>query len=129
MPDSGGTEPGLLAALRRISATLIEIVQVRLSLIGNELEQEKLRLLQAAMGAMLALMLIGAGVVTLSLLIVMLAGEAYRLWALTVLTLIYLGAGWLLWRRSCERLQQTGGPFAASLAELARDRDTLQPPH
>lgn len=128
MPEPTGAEPGLLAALRRISATLVEIVQVRLALIGNELEQEKLRLLESAMGALLALMLLGAGVVCLSLLIVMLAGETYRLWALAALTLIYLGAGVWLWRRSCARLKQTGGPFAASLAELARDRDSLQPP-
>lgn len=128
MSDPGTPAPGLLAALQRLSATLLETAQVRLALLGNELEFEKVRLSRSLMGAAMALLFISAALVTFSLFVVLVLGEAYRAWALGALTLIHLGVGLLLWRRACAGLKHTGGPFAASLAELARDAKSLRNP-
>ncbi len=128
MTEPDPPAPGLLTALRRLSATLLETVQVRLALLGNELEFEKMRVSRSVMAGALALLFVSAGLVTFSLFIVLALGEAYRVWALGALTLIYLCAALLLWRRACAAMKQAGGPFAASLAELTRDRDALRHP-
>lgn len=128
MTESVPPAPGLLTALRRLSATLLETVQVRLALLGNELEFEKLRLSRSLMAGALALLFVSAGLVTFSLFIVLVLGDAYRAWALGALTLVYLCAALLLWRRACDGMKQAGGPFATSLAELTRDRDALRNP-
>ena len=128
MSEPDKAEPGLLLALRRMSATLLELGRVRLALLGNELEQEKLRLFGAALSAALALVLLCAGLVSFSVLIVLMMGAEYRLWSLGVLTVTYLGLAFVLWRRATRGLSRPGGPFAASLGELVRDRDTLRAP-
>lgn len=126
MNDADAAGPGLLGAIRHLSATLLETARVRLALLGNELEFEKLRLTRSLMAAALALLFIAAALVMLSLLAVLLAGDAYRLWVLAVLALIYLGAGLLLLRRAGAGLKHAGGPFASSLAELERDTHALR---
>lgn len=118
--------PGLLLALQRLSATLLETAQVRLALLGNDLEFEKLRLFRSLMGAAVALLFISAGLVSLSLFVMLVFGEAYKAWALGALTLVYLGVGLLLWRRVHAGLKRQGGPFAASLSELTRDTNALR---
>ena len=47
---------GLLAALRRLLAGGVEMLRVRLELLGTEIEQEKLRLFDAVLWAGLALL-------------------------------------------------------------------------
>jgi uncharacterized membrane protein YqjE len=126
MNDAEAPAPGLLTALRHLSASLLETARVRLALLGNELEFEKLRLSRSLMAAALALLFIAAALVMFSLFVVLLLGDAYRIWTLGALTLIYLGAGLWLWRRAGAELKHAGGPFASSLAELDRDTDALR---
>ena len=46
MSDLSGRQGGLFAALKNLSATLLASGRTRLELLGNELEEEKLRALQ-----------------------------------------------------------------------------------
>jgi uncharacterized membrane protein YqjE len=126
MNNRDAAAPGLLGAIRHLSATLLETARVRVALLGNELEFEKLRLARSLMAAALALLCIAAALAMFSLFVVLLAGDVYRLWALAGLTLIYLSAGLLLLRRASAGLKHAGGPFASSLAELERDIDALR---
>jgi uncharacterized membrane protein YqjE len=119
---------GLLASLRRLIGGGAELLQVRLELFGTELEREKLRILGALMRAALALLLVGIGVVMLAAFIVVLWWEQHRLLALGTLTLVCLGGGAWLWLGAMERLKAPGGLFAASAAELAKDRAVLGEP-
>jgi uncharacterized membrane protein YqjE len=124
------TEPtaGLFASLRRVLSTLLEIAQVRLELFGNELEQQKLRIFDAFLLAGLGLMLISVGTVLLCGFLVMLFAEGYRLAALGVLTVLFLGGGFFLMRAGGRRLETPGGMFGATLTEFAQDRNGLDGP-
>ncbi len=117
--------PGLLASLRQLMDTLLETAQLRLALLSNEIEQEKLRLFDGLLWAGLALLLLGLGILLLCAFIVVLFWDSYRLLALGTLALLLLGAGTLLLVRARTRLQIQGGPFHSSAAELGRDRAGL----
>lgn len=119
---------GLLASLRRLADTGLETVQVRLALLGTELEQEKQRLLDALLRAALGLLLAGVALVLAVAFVVLLLQEGYRLAALGVLTLLFAAAAaWLLHRARVALRSGEGGPFALSLAELRRDRARVEP--
>ncbi|WP_119355032.1 phage holin family protein [Azohydromonas sediminis] len=124
MGDASAPPPGLFTSLRRLLGSAAELAEVRLALFATELQQEKLRALDAL--ALLAVALLAAGValVLLSLLVVMLFAEPYRIAALGVVVLVYAAAAGLLWRAARARLAE-GTPFEATRAELRRDREAL----
>ena len=119
---------GLFASLRQLLRTALEIGQVRLELLGNELEQEKLRIFDGVTLAAIGVMLLGVGTVLLCGFVVMLFAEGYRLAALGVLTLAFVAGGLLLMRAGGQKLRSPGGMFEATLGELNRDRDEPAPP-
>lgn len=121
-PEPAG---GLFASLRRLLATGLEIAQVRLQLLGNELEQEKLRLFDGLLLAGVGLMMVTVGAALLCGFVLMLFWEGYRLAALAALTLLFLGGGLLVLRAGGQRLRSPGSLFQASLAELRQDRAGL----
>jgi uncharacterized membrane protein YqjE len=125
------TEPepgrGLFASLRRLLGTAIETAQVRLALLSNELEQEKLRLFDSLLLAGLALIMLGLGTLLLCGFVVILFGEEHRLAALGVLSALFLGTGAWLVQAARRRLHNAGGPFNTSVEELGRDRAGLDP--
>ena len=129
MSDSrpGAASGGLLVSLRRLIATAFELAQVRLELIGTDLEQQKLRILAGLVWAALGLMLVGVGLVLLAGCVVLLFWEGYRLQAMGVLTLVFLACGALALRHATARLKTPPGAFAASVAELTQDRAALTP--
>jgi uncharacterized membrane protein YqjE len=122
-PASGG----LFNSLRALVATALGMAQLRLELFGTELEAEKLRLLDALWRVGLGLLLLGVAVVLAAVFVLMLFWDNYRLAALGVMVLLFLGGGvgLLLWARA-ELSAGEGGPFALSLGELQRDLHGLQ---
>jgi uncharacterized membrane protein YqjE len=122
-----GSAGGLFASLRQMLSTLLEIAQVRVQLLGNEIEQEKLRIFDGLLLAGIGLMLLAVGTVLLCGLVVMLFAEGYRLAALAVLTVTFLAGGVFAMRAGGHRLRSPGGVFEATLAELAQDRSGLAP--
>jgi len=123
-----GKITGMLASLRRLLGTVFEIAQVRLDLLGTELELEKRRVFDALLSGLVALLMLGVGLVLLCGFIILLFWEGYRLAAVGVLALLFLAAGAWLVHAARHRLQSPNGMFDASLAELRRDRAGLQPP-
>lgn len=116
---------GLLASLRQLLGTVVATVEVRLALLSNEMEQEKLRLVDGLLWAGLALLLMALGALLLAAFIVVLFWDSYRLQALGGLALLLLFAGAWLLQRAREGLHQPGGLFSASVKELGRDRAGL----
>ncbi|NDP38048.1 MAG: phage holin family protein [Rhodoferax sp.] len=121
-----GKSSGLFASVRRLLGTVLEIAQVRLELLGTELELEKRRLFDALLFGLIALLAVGVGVVLLCGFIILLFWEGYRLPAVGVLTLLFFAAGAWLAFAARKRLQSATGIFEASLAELKLDRAGLQ---
>ena len=117
--------PSLSTAFAGLLATLLGMLQSRLELAGIELGEEvgRLLLLLAAAGALLVFGCLALLVASL-LVVFMFEGNA-RLIAMGLLALAYAlvaaGLGWYL------RLSILNRPpmFAATLAELARDRAAL----
>ena len=117
---------GLFASVRRLLATALEMAQVRLSLLSTEVELEKRRLFDALLWAILAMLMLGVGLVLLCGFVIMLLADAYRLPALGVMALVFLIAGLLLVRQARRGLHSPAGMFGISVAELERDRTALQ---
>jgi len=119
---------GLIASLRQLLGTLLEILQVRLDLISTEFELEKRRWFDALWFAALALVCIAFGLVMLCGTVLLLFSEGYRLAAGAGLAALFIGSGAWLLTAARRRLQEAGGLFSASVAELRRDRGADAPP-
>jgi len=116
---------GLFASVRQMLATVLEMAEVRLALFASEFEEEKLRIFQAVVLAVLGLLMLTVGAVLLCGFVLMLFWEGYRLAALGVLTAVFVVGGGLMVRSGIRRISSSGGAFRASLAELSSDRAGL----
>lgn len=125
MTDANRT--GLFASLRQIAATAIEMVQVRLELLGTELEFEKQRLFNGFMFAAVAMVFLGVGLLLSSGLIILFFWDSYRIAAIASLSVFFLGLGIFLSMQSKKRLKSPLGIFNASATELQTDRAIVQP--
>ena len=115
-------QSGLLASLRQLLFTLLETVQVRLELLGTELEAEKRRVLDALVFAAVALVCLALGLVLLCGTVVLMFPDDLRFAAAGGLALLFLAGGLGLLGLARRRLHNPLGMFHASAKELARDR-------
>ena len=123
---SGPTHAGgLFSSLRRLLGTVLEIAEVRLALLSTEVELEKRRLFDALLWGAVAMLVLATGLTLLCGFVILLFSEGYRLAALGVMALLFLGAGWLLLQQARKRLSSPGGMLAGSVAELQRDRNSI----
>jgi uncharacterized membrane protein YqjE len=120
--------PGLMTRVRRLLGSGLEWTELRLALFANGLAFEKLRLLEALAWLAAALVAATVGCLLLVVFVLLLAGEAWRLPALGVLTLLFLGAAWVAWRKALGSAEGGEPPFAALRDELARDRAAFGAP-
>ncbi|MBB1074905.1 phage holin family protein [Rhodoferax sp. 4810] len=118
----------MLASLRQLVGTLVEIAQVRLALLGTEIEVEKRRLFDGLLWAGVALLLLGLGLVLLCGFVVLLLWDGYRLAAVATLAVLFLAGGALSMQHAKQRLRSSSGMFNASLAELQQDTASLAKP-
>lgn len=112
---------GLFVSLRRLLATVLEIVQVRLELLGTEIELEKRRLFDGLLWGAVALLVLGLGLALLCGFVVLLFWDGYRVAAAGVMALIFLVASGLLMREARRRLHSPTGLINTSVSELKRD--------
>jgi uncharacterized membrane protein YqjE len=111
-----------------VLATLIEVARTRLALAATEVEEQRLRAKQGAVAAFATLFFASLAMVFATLAVIVAYWEQNPVAALGACAAIYLGlaavaaAVWRVRAASRPRL------FAATLAELARDRDELAPP-
>jgi uncharacterized membrane protein YqjE len=127
MNGAGAPGGGLLHSLRRLLATVVELAHLRLELLTTELEQEKLRVFESLLRGAVAILLVNVGLLLFVGWLVLLVAEGYRMAALGVLALIFLGGGVWLARHAREHLRGGGGLLSGTRAELAQDRDALKP--
>lgn len=116
---------GLMGSARRLLSTLISIASTRLELLVNELQEERLRLTQMLLLALFALFCFGLGILLLTVFVVILFWDSYRLAVTGVLSAAFfaLGVSMLMLLRS--KVREKSRLFSASLAELANDRAQL----
>ena len=126
MPEAGS---GLFGSVKRLAATLTSIVSTRLELLANELQEERLRLTQLVLIALLALFCFGMGMLLLTVFIVVLFWDDHRLAVLGTLSAIFFVSGAFAALLLRGKAQKKSGLFSASLAELAKDREQLGASH
>ena len=116
---------GLVESLKRLTGTLLSIIQTRLELLSNELEEERLRVRQMLFYGSLALFFFGLSVMLLTVFVVVLFWDSYRLQVLGGLTAFFFIAGILVWIELRRLSRERTKLFSTSLAELDDDRDRL----
>lgn len=116
----------LADSLRGILDAGLHTVQTRLELLSVEFQEEKLRLTSLLLNVVLCALLAGAGMLFLAAFLTVLWWEDHRLLVLGLATVIFLGAALLTASNAARELRRGSRLFAASLAELARDRDAVQ---
>ena len=119
---------GIGESLRRLASSGIGILQSRLELLSVELQEEGLRLRSLVAFGTAALFFLGFGVVLLSVFFTVLLWDSHRLLALGVASGVFLGAGAVCALVAAAIARGGSKLFAASLSELARDRDALERP-
>lgn len=116
---------GLFESLKTLAATLAGVVQTRLELLSTDVAEERARLTAILVSVMVALFCLGVGTVLLTTLIVVVFWDTHRLAALCGLTAVFLLGGAGLWLFAMHKLRTKPRLFAASISELARDRNQL----
>jgi uncharacterized membrane protein YqjE len=119
---------GLFESLRQLLATALEIGRVRLDLLVADLQLEKLRLVDAALRALVGLLLLGIGMLLIVAAVVLMFDERYRLVAVAVLALVFTGTGAALLMAARRRLERDDEMLAATRGELERDARTAREP-
>ncbi|MDZ7583433.1 MAG: phage holin family protein [Thiobacillus sp.] len=124
--ESHASAVGLFESLKTLSASLVGIVQTRLELLSTDVAEAREHLISLVVMGLVALFCLGVGLVLLAILIVVALWESHRMMALGGLTGLFLAAGaglvWLAMHKARTRPRL----FAASLAELSKDRQHLR---
>ena len=118
---------GLLHSAQSLLAGVIALARTRLELFGTELQEALARLFFILIGAIAVLLLAALGLGCAAIGVLLLVDEAHRALAAALMAAAFL-AGALAAAWSMRRLTGDKPPmFAASVAELERDREALQP--
>lgn len=125
MPES----PGLFESLKRLASTLLAIVQTRFELLSNDIEEARLRVSQMLVYACVTLFCLGLSVMLLTVFIVVLFWDTYRLQVLAGMSAFFFAAGVLVLNALRRLALEKPRLFAATLAELSKDRERLASPH
>jgi uncharacterized membrane protein YqjE len=127
-PATGGRPGGLIASLRQLFDSLLEIAQTRIELAASEYEEERERLRGLLLYGMITLFFFGFGVVLLTLFIILLFWEPHGLLVVGGFAAAYLVAGLVALIVLLTRARQRPRLFSATVAELRRDREQLKEP-
>ena len=120
-PD-GSRPVGLYESLKSLLATLLAIVHTRAELLANELEEERVRVEQRVALFLAGYLFLGLGLFFLTAWVAAALWDSHRLAVLGAAALLYLGlAAAAAWRLRVH-IREKPRLFAASLAELAKDR-------
>ena len=123
-PSAAGGK-GLFDSLKGLAASLVAIAHTRLDLLSTDLEEERARLVSVLVMLFVALFCLGVGVVLLAILVAVVFWDSHRLLALAGLTGVFLAGGVAALGCARHTLKTKPRLFAASLAELSKDRQHL----
>ena len=99
---------------------LLEAVETRVDLFGFELAEERDRMLVTIVAALVAVVLLFAGLLSLNVVLVMAFWEQ-RLLVSVILAVVYLGGALGLGLMAANRMSNAQQPFESTLEELRKD--------
>lgn len=123
----GEASSGLMGSAKRLLSSLLSVISTRLELLGNELQEERLHLTQMVVMGIAVLFFMGMGILLLTVFFAVLFWDSHRLMALGTLSAFFFLLSVILALVLRSKSQRRPRIFSASLAELARDRERLQP--
>lgn len=126
MESPAPASAGIMGSFRTLGDSLIASVQDRLELVSLELQEEKLRLVQAFFWISAAIFTGMMAVMFASLTLVYLFWDSARLAVLGGLALLYTGALVAIILALRRFLARWPRPFAATLQELGEDRTCME---
>ena len=118
---------GLMESVKRLASTLISIVSTRLELLANELQEERLHLSKMLLYSLSALFFLGVGILLLTVFIVVLFWDEHRLVVLGGLSFAFIVLAMLMAMSVRNMAKAKSKLFSASIAELAKDNEQLEP--
>lgn len=125
--SGAGRSGGLFDSVRTLANTLLAIAQTRLELLSTELEEERLRLSSMLVWTLVALFCAGLGVVFATMVFVIALWDTNRLLAVGIPAILFLLGAVVAWLIVLGKARAKPRLFAASLAELSKDREQLNP--
>ncbi len=111
----------ILQTVGRIGGTVLAMVETRLELAALEIEEESQRLLGYFMLALLSLILFGIAMVLVSLTIILLFWETYRIQAALGLAALFAVAGTVIMMKLKSAFASRPRMLASTVAELNKD--------
>jgi uncharacterized membrane protein YqjE len=117
---------GVIGSLRRLSATAIELLLLRLTLFGNEIELEKSRIIRGLVSALIATAAFSMGILFLCLVLIVMAGTDYQFTIICVLSVLFLSVGVFFILKSSKLMTSANAIFVASTSELQSDLQHLR---
>jgi uncharacterized membrane protein YqjE len=121
-------DAGLLAGLRKLATTLVDLLRTRLGLLAAELEEERGRIVRFLVLALSAGFFLALGIVSLTFFVILLAWDTRPVLVAGLLTAAYLVIGAILAVKARNLIFTRSGLFSESLAELRKDHDELTRP-
>jgi len=122
----GSSRPGgLFDSVKGLAATLLAVAQTRLEIFSVDLEEEWVHVSSILTWSLAAMFCAGIGVVFATLLLVFALWDTHPLLALGIPAALFLLVAALAWRVVMAKVRAKPRPFAASLEELAKDREHL----
>jgi uncharacterized membrane protein YqjE len=123
---TGDPLPGVKESLRELGADTLALARVRIELLAVELKEALERQKRMVWLAVVSSLFLAAGFFSISVLVVVLFWDTYRVPAIIAVTAAYLGiGGWALVRLQ-DLLRDSATPFGATIAEFERDLDALK---
>jgi uncharacterized membrane protein YqjE len=116
---------GLLESSKRVVGTLLTIFQTRLELLSNEIEEERLRMRQMLLYGSVAMFFFGLSIMLLTVFVVVVFWDTYRLSVLGGLAALFFLAGLIVSNSLRNLAQERTKLFSSSLSELKEDRARL----
>ncbi len=123
---SDNPPPGVIGSLRGLAATAVGLAQTRLQLLANELEEQRIRVLQMVVLGAVAMFCGAMAVILITAFIVVALWDQHRLWTLGALAVLYAAGAFAVLSTLKRRAAERPKAFAASLAELRSDQEALR---
>jgi uncharacterized membrane protein YqjE len=123
---SGNRSVSVLESARRLGETVFDIVETRLSLFSTDLQDAVQAVIWSILWGVIGVFFLGLGLLLITLLIVAYYWETHRLAALGISGGFFLATSLLIVAMIIRSARQHRHPFAATLGELAKDRQHLE---
>jgi uncharacterized membrane protein YqjE len=124
-PDPEQPSAGLLQSLRNLATTLVALLQTRLELLATDLEEGSVRMLQILFLAAGAFLFITLGMLTLTLLAVLLLWEDRQIAAVVGVAVAFFAVAVGLAFGVRNRIRARPRFLGGTVGELAKDRERL----